>query len=327
VATRFGVGLLDSLPAMLRELAPSSVVTIADPRVIELHGWPLSGGERLPVAGGEAGKNLVEWQRLIDALVEIGADRECVVVAFGGGTTLDLAGFVAAAYLRGIRWICVPTTLLAQVDAAHGGKTGVDLPAAKNLVGAFHPPESVLCDTNLLATLPEREVAGGLAEVVKHGVIAGAELLRRAGRDEPAALVAAAARVKLGIVERDPLERGERRVLNLGHTLGHAFERASDYTLHHGEAVALGLRAACAIATSHCNFGEGADVEAALDRCALPRTAALSVDAVRAALRHDKKRRGKTLRWVLPVRIGDVRIYEDVPDELVASAIRDVCGS
>ena len=229
MATRFGAGIVESLPEVVRELAPSSVVTLADPRVVELHGWPLSAGERLPVTGGEAAKNLEEWRRLVDMLVDVGADRECVIVAFGGGATLDLAGFVAAAYLRGVRWIGVPTTLLAQVDAAHGGKTGVDHPAAKNLVGAFHPPESVLCDTNLLATLPEREVAGGLAEVVKHGVISGAELLRRAGRDDPAALVAAAARVKLGIVERDPLERGERRVLNLGHTLGHAFERASDY--------------------------------------------------------------------------------------------------
>jgi 3-dehydroquinate synthetase len=207
------------------------------------------------------------------------------------------------------------------VDAAHGGKTALDHPAAKNLIGAFHPPAEVLCDTDLLRTLPPREVRSGLAEVVKHAVIGAPALLERAGRDEAESLVAEAAAVKLAIVRRDPREGGERRLLNLGHTLGHAFERASGYALSHGEAVALGLRAACRIAARHCGFREGNAVEAALDRCGLPSRGALPFDALAAALAHDKKRVGARLRWVLPVKLGDVRPFDDVPEALVRECI------
>jgi 3-dehydroquinate synthetase len=214
----------------------------------------------------------------------------------------------------------VPTTLLAQVDAAHGGKTAIDHPAAKNLIGAFHPPVEVLCDTDLLRTLPAREVRSGLAEVVKHAVIGAPGLLDRVGRDDAATFVEEAAAVKLAIVARDPRERGERRLLNLGHTLGHALERASGYALSHGEAVALGLRAACRIAARHCGFREGAAVEAALDRCGLPSRGSLPFDSLEA-LKHDKKRAGGKLRWVLPVALGDVRVFDDVPERIARECL------
>jgi 3-dehydroquinate synthetase len=242
------------------------------------------------------------------------------VVAFGGGALLDVAGFAAATYLRGIRWVAVPTTLLAQVDAAHGGKTALDHAAGKNLIGAFHPPATVVCDTDLLRTLPPREICSGLAEVVKHAVIGAPGLLERAGRDDPASFVAEAAAVKLAIVARDPREQGERRLLNLGHTLGHAYEQASGYALSHGEAVALGLRAACRIAARHCGFRDGKAVEAALDRCGLPSRGALPFEALEA-LGHDKKRAGGRLRWVLPVALGDVRVFDDVPLGLVKECL------
>jgi len=315
-----GEGILEELPGFVEELAPSGVLVVADERVLALHPLPL-GAPRLLLQGGEGVKTVATWQRVIDALVAEGLDRDGCLVAFGGGALLDVAGFAAATYLRGIRWIAVPTTLLAQVDAAYGGKTALDHPAAKNLIGAFHAPAAVVSDTDLLRTLPEREVRSGLAEVVKHAVIGAPALLDRVGRIDPRWLVMEAAAVKLAIVRRDPREGGERRLLNLGHTLGHAFERASGYSLSHGEAVALGLRAACRIAARHCGFREGAAVEAALDRCGLPSRGALPFDDLLGALRHDKKRAGGALRWVLPVKLGDVRLFDDVPEALVRECL------
>jgi len=315
----FGPGILRELPGLVEALAPSGLHVVADERVAALHPLPLDA-HRILLSGGEGLKTPATWQRILDALVAKELDRDGLLVAFGGGALLDVAGFAAATYLRGVRWVAVPTTLLAQVDAAHGGKTAIDHPAGKNLVGAFHPPVEVLCDTDLLRTLPPREVRSGLAEVVKHAVIGAPALLQRAGRDEPASLVEEAAAVKLAIVKRDPRETGERRLLNLGHTLGHAFEQASGYSLSHGEAVALGLRAACRIAARHCGFREGAAVEAALDRCLLPSRGAHPLEAL-DALKHDKKRAKGTLRWVLPVALGDVRVFDDVPESLVRECI------
>lgn len=326
---RFRPGVRDSLGEVLPGLDPSEVYGVVDGVVRERFGLPAGLVEERVVAleGGEGCKNPLQWHDLLDRFVEAGLDREAVIVAVGGGTILDLAGFAAATYLRGVRWVALPTTLLAQVDAAHGGKTGIDHPAAKNLIGAFHAPAEVLVDSDYLSSLPPRDLRGGLAEVVKHGVIAQPGLLERVGRDDPAAFVEEATRVKLEIVARDPFERGERRHLNLGHTLGHAIERASGYALHHGEAVALGLRACCAIAETHCGFRERAKVEAALDRCGLPRRADFEGAVVGEALRHDKKRRAGRLRWVLPVALGVVRVFDDVPDEAVTAALREVAAT
>jgi 3-dehydroquinate synthetase len=313
-----------AIEAALRDRPATGYIVVADAAVAKLHEPPLAGEPYVALAGGAQRKSIATWRGLLDRMVAEGLDREAVLVAFGGGTVLDVAGFAAATYLRGIRWISVPTTLLAMVDAAHGGKTGIDHPAAKNLIGAFHPPVDVLLDPGLLATLPVRELRSGLAEVVKHGVIGDPELLEMAGRDDPATFVERAAKVKLDIVARDPREENERRLLNLGHTLGHAVEIASDYALAHGEAVAVGLRAACRIAADHCGFRQGEAVAAALDRCGLPATAAVDRADVRAALAHDKKRKGDRLRWVLPVALGNVCVYDDVPDDLVERALEGV---
>ncbi len=321
--SRFGAGIRNELHGLVGE---SAAFLVADRKVVGLHGLPLDTSHVL-IDADERIKTLDTWRQVLDALVDHGLDRDAVLIAFGGGVILDLAGFAAATYLRGIRWIALPTTLLAMVDAAHGGKTGVDHPEAKNLIGAFHPPIEVLADTDVLKTLPEREVRGGLAEVVKHAVIGAPDLLARAGRDDPASFVAEAAQVKLEIVARDLREQGERRHLNLGHTLGHAIERASGYALHHGEAVAIGLRAACRIAREHCGFQESAAVHEALDRCGLPHRAAVGREDVLRALRHDKKRRDRTLRWVLPLRVGSVQVFDDVPEDLVLAALDDVTPS
>ena len=168
--TRFGSGIRSEIPGIVAAIRPTSVVCVADERVIAHHGWPAEGA-RILLQARESNKNLKEWERILDELVSKRVDRDGLLLALGGGVTLDLAGFVAATYLRGIRWIALPTTLLAQVDAAHGGKTGVDHAAAKNLVGAFHPPEEVLADTDYLATLSDRDMRNGLAEVIKHGIL------------------------------------------------------------------------------------------------------------------------------------------------------------
>ena len=323
--TRFGAGIRESLPEFLAGLDPSGVFGVVDETVGRRFGAPAGlDGSKITVEGGERCKDITHWSGLLDRFIKAELDRHAVVVAVGGGTVLDLAGFAAAAYLRGVRWIAVPTTLLAQVDASHGGKTGIDHPAAKNLVGAFHAPSEVLVDLDYLESLPEREVRGGLAEVIKHGVISRPELLERVGRDDPAQFLETAAQVKLDIVARDPLEADERRLLNLGHTLGHAIEQASHYRLHHGEAVALGLRAAGILAERHCGFADRAVVEEALDRCGLPSKTDLPEWQVLAALRHDKKRREGTLRWILPVALGDVRVFDDVPDELISEALSGI---
>ena len=314
---------MTQLERALDRCAPSRVFTVIDGRVRELHGLPIEGPS-FTQEPGERNKTVECWRALIDAFVEERIDRDAVVLAIGGGATLDLAGFAAATYLRGVRWIAVPTTLLAMVDAAWGGKTGVDLPAAKNLVGAFHSPAEVVVTPEFLRTLPERETRAGLAEVIKHGVIGDVTLLDRAGRDDPASFVDDAARVKQEIVARDPLEKGERRLLNLGHTLGHALEQASGYALQHGEAVAIGLRAACRIAELHCGFTQREVVEEALDRCGLPAHTSLNEEAVLEALSHDKKRSRGALRWVLPLDLGDVRVFEKVPEEPVRIALREV---
>ncbi|MGH7162673.1 MAG: 3-dehydroquinate synthase, partial [Planctomycetota bacterium] len=250
---RFGSGVRTELESVLRALTPSEVYVVGDARVLELHGPPC-GGSVSVVRPGEACKTPDDLLGLFDGFAEAQLDRDAVVVGFGGGAALDLAGFAAAIWMRGVRWVAVPTTLLAQVDAAHGGKTGLNLPDGKNLVGAFHPPSEVVADSDYLATLPEAEVRAGLAEVVKHAVIGAPALLDRAGRSDPPSFVEEAARVKLAIVARDPYERGERRLLNLGHTLGHALETATRHRVRHGDAVAVGLRAACAMAERHCGF-------------------------------------------------------------------------
>jgi 3-dehydroquinate synthetase len=237
-------------------------------------------------------------------------DREGLVVALGGGSTCDLAGFVAATHLRGVGWAPVPTTLVGQVDAAIGGKTGIDLERGKNLVGTFHWPTRVIADPELLATLPEAELENGLAEVVKTGLLAGEPLWEL----ERAEQVRRCAAFKAAVCLRDPLDRGERAQLNLGHTFAHALETASGYTLPHGRAVALGLVAALRLS----GLDEDARFVAELLHA---EPVSLDREAARDALALDKKRVGGRARLVLLAGRGNPRIGVELEPREIESAL------
>jgi len=290
----------------------------------------------LAVPSGEASKSIEQAERLWSQLVQCQADRKTVIVAVGGGVVGDLAGFVAATFARGLSLFQVPTTLLAQVDSGVGGKVGINLPAAKNIVGAFWQPRGVLIDPEVLATLPEREYRSGLAEIVKYGVILDAaffeyleqhagELLAR----EPAALehvIARSCRLKADVVEQDERElTGLRAVLNYGHTFCHAIETVSGYgTYLHGEAVAIGMVCASRLAEGLGRIGGDLTARqiSLLNRLGLPTAAVgLSHDDLLAAMRRDKKAEHGRLRFVLPSRLGHVELVEGIGVEDVRKAM------
>ena len=290
------------------------------------------------VPAGERHKKLATVERVQRALLRRGADRSTCVIALGGGVVGDLAGFVAATYMRGIDWIAAPTSLLAMVDAAVGGKVGVNLAMTKNATGAFHQPRAVWVATGLLRTLPDRERRSGLGEVVKYGMIADPRLFRnlereagawRAPRAEAdAALVARCVRIKARFVAVDEREGGVRAALNFGHTVGHALEGDGNRGLRHGEAVGLGMLAATAIAAQ-------VGIAAATQR---PRLAALltalglpthvprrvSVAVLRSAWRRDKKTQGGVPRFVLTPDIGTVSVGHHIPDEIIVHALQGI---
>jgi shikimate kinase/3-dehydroquinate synthase len=304
-----GVGMLEQLARLVPEEAP--VALVADARVAGIYGADaqLALGKRVAsmheLPAGEAAKSGSVCERLWR---ELALDRDGVLVALGGGSTTDAAGFVAATYLRGVRWVPVPTTLLGQVDAAIGGKTALNLPEGKNLVGAFHWPARTVVDPALLATLPAPELHAGLAEVVKTGLLAGEPFW---GLPRPEQVRRCAA-FKTAVCLRDPYERGPRTALNLGHTFAHALEAASDYRVAHGEAVALGLLAALRLS------GLEEDVVAEQLR---PEPVQVDRDRAWAALQRDKKRADGEVRLVLLDAPGKPRIDATVPEAEVRSAL------
>lgn len=257
---------------------------------------------------GEKGKTLPQIEKAAGQLLQAGLTRGSLVVALGGGAVTDAAGFLAATFMRGVDWVALPTTLLSMVDAAIGGKTGVNLPLAKNAVGAFHPPLAVLSDPSALRTLPERELRSGFGEVLKYGAIRPSLLDELAGCARvckaSVRLVADCARVKIEVVEADPREKGQRKLLNLGHTFGHGVEAAGRFSRYkHGEAVAVGLAFAFRLAHRLGRVGDGAvaKVEEALVGARLPvRVPAGVARRARALMEHDKKRVTRGLLWVLP---------------------------
>ena len=298
--------------------------------------------EPVIVPAGEAAKTLEQAGRLYDAMLKMGLDRASVVVALGGGVVTDLGGFVAATYMRGIPWVGIATTLLAQVDASVGGKTAVDHPECKNLIGAFHQPAAVFADVAMLTTLPEEEFRTGLAEVVKHAVIRDARLfaLLEAQADrilarDPAVLepiVARNVRIKADVVMADERESGLRRILNYGHTIGHAVESlamqssaaAGGLAMTHGRAVALGMIAEAHIAERRGLVGRAvAERQRRLLECfGLPvRAAGLDPARCLEVMRHDKKAEAGRMVFVLPESIGAVRIANDVTDDEVREAL------
>ncbi|MCI0569014.1 MAG: 3-dehydroquinate synthase [Acidobacteria bacterium] len=322
-----GSGILRHLPRILRRFAPAHrYFLITDSTVARLHGRAVHSALRksglradfLMVAAGERSKTRESKARLEDRMLALGGGRDSAVIAIGGGMVGDLAGFTAATYLRGIPFVAVPTTLLAMVDAALGGKTAVDHPRGKNLIGAFHHPKAVLADVQALRTLSEREYRSGLAEVVKTAVVGDAALFRRLERStatilsrHPEALaevITACCRLKARVVAADEREAGLRVILNFGHTLGHALEHLSRYRLAHGEAVAIGmvLEARAAEAAGIMKRGEPGRIEALLTSLGIPLTPPKRLSAARilAAARVDKKSRHGTLLYAVPRRVG-----------------------
>jgi shikimate kinase/3-dehydroquinate synthase len=288
----------------------------------------------ITVAPGEAAKSFRSLEGVWRALARARVGRDDAVLGLGGGSVTDLAGFAAATYARGIRWVAVPTTLLGMVDAAIGGKTAIDLPEGKNLAGAFHDPAAVVMDIRLLESLLPRERRSGLAEVVKTGVVAERALFDQVDRSADAlrdgdtqalfTAVAACVRVKGGIVSADPRETGIRLSLNFGHTFGHALEAATRYRRYaHGEAVALGMVFASALAEKLDLSGPDLrlQLEGLLERIGLP-TRCRVPSAVWEIVERDKKRHGGRTRWILPRRIGRVSVVEDVPPRALRSAAR-----
>jgi len=325
-----GRGLFADLPALLRRHCPAhAYALVTDSHVEPLHAAPLTArlrgaGLSVEVLGfpaGERHKTRDTWAAISDRMLAAHLGRDCAVIALGGGVVGDVAGFVAATYLRGVPYVQVPTTLLAMIDASIGGKTGVDTSAGKNLIGAFHQPRLVVADLDALDTLPPAHVAAGMAEAVKHGAIADAayfafldaerEPIRR--RDAPTLerVVARSVEIKAQVVAGDEREAGRRAVLNFGHTIGHAVEAVSRFEMLHGEAIAVGMahEARLAERLGIAEPGTAARIAGTLAgyglSLELPGGAgAAGTNALLDAMRQDKKARGGAIRFALPTRVG-----------------------
>jgi 3-dehydroquinate synthase len=300
------------------------------------------------IPAGEQHKTREQWAAITDMLLANGCGRDTTIVALGGGVIGDLAGFVAATYMRGVPVVQIPTTLLAMVDASVGGKTAVDTPAGKNLVGAFHPPAIVVIDPATLASLPHRELRAGLAEVIKHGVVADnaefevvhailpALLSANPPQRELESLIERSVRIKATIVAADERELGLRKVLNFGHTIGHGIEAASDYALLHGEAIAMGMVAEARLAerAGIADSGTANAIEDAVMRAGLPTRGfptRIATDRVLQLMRSDKKQRRGVLEYSLPKRIGEMAGEDSawgipIPDELTMEVISELRG-
>ena len=334
-----GRGLLDTVGTWLAELTKTRVAAlVADDVVDALYGDQVAASlaeagfhvARTTFAHGEPHKNLATYTNILDFLAESGLTRSDVVVALGGGVTGDMVGFAAATYLRGVAVAQIPTTLLAMVDSSVGGKTGVDLPMGKNLVGAFHQPIGVLCDPNVLDTLPSEVFADGVAEAIKYGVLCDEPLFETLAtgdyRDTLESIIQRCVAIKAEICAGDECDRGQRQLLNLGHTLGHAIERCSEYRMPHGHAVGVGMVYAVriAIGLGLCDAAVLPRLMHALQNNQLPTEAPYQADTLACVARSDKKRAGDTLTFVLPRAIGHCELYP-VPvaslPELAASAL------
>ncbi len=343
-----GAGLRQRWGDLLAQVLPGRRFwVVSDTRVGQLYGQEMVDhlnhrglpADLLTVARGERSKSWPVVARLTQQLLDLGADRSSALVALGGGVVGDLTGFLAAVFMRGIPVVQVPTTLLAMVDAAIGGKTAINIPAGKNLVGAFHQPRLVLLDPEFLLSLPARERRNGLAEVVKAGFIRDVGLLevlagpgRTLFRDRQlqdrellTEVIGRAAGIKAEVVAADEREGDLRRILNFGHTLGHALEKASHFRLKHGEAVALGMVAALDFSVqltglSAAEAREGRELLASLglpvDRPHLPR------DEIFGALKVDKKKQGERLVFVLLKRLGEAVVYPEVPLAMIDEWLR-----
>ncbi len=342
-----GAGLLTSLAGRLSAYTRGRIFVLTSPPVWALWGEQFlasfAGGPEpaiLFLPAGESAKRLSAIERLAEELARSGADRASLLVAFGGGIVGDMGGFLAAIYMRGILYVQVPTTLLAQVDSSVGGKTGANLAAGKNLVGAFHHPAAVFADTEVLATLPPRELRAGLMESVKAGIIRDADLFQllesRAGEllgdsavqtEFLGEIVARSVAIKAEVVGQDERESGLRMLLNLGHTVGHAIEAVTSYrVLLHGEAVGWGMLAAAYIAGRRALLSgeDGARISALVRALGSLQPFTATPEALFEATGRDKKSSAGVRRFVLPCAIGEAVVVEDVTDAELLEAIEVV---
>ena len=338
-----GAGLLARLDTLLDEAGVTAQrVVVSSPTVWKAHGAgiarALGSVEPILVPDGERSKTAHTVARIYDVLIRMAADRSVTIVAIGGGVIGDVVGFAAATYLRGVGLVHVPTTLLAQVDSSIGGKVGINHALGKNLIGSFHQPLAVFADPEVLGTLPRREFRAGLYEVVKYGMIADSGLFERVGRDlraivrreqeALATVIADSCRIKARVVSEDERESGLRRILNFGHTAGHAIEAVTKYRrFRHGEAVAYGMLAVADLGVRRGVFAEAersalADLVARLGP--LPAVSDLSAQALVEAMRRDKKVREGRLHVVLPTGIGATRIVDDVTDDEFQESLRAI---
>ncbi len=340
-------GLLDRLGELAREVVPASrAAIISDQTVAALYGQRAvqslaAAGYRadlLPFPPGDASKSLAQAERLYDGLAAAGIERSSLIVTLGGGVSGDLGGFVAATWLRGVPFIQVPTTLEADVDASVGGKVAVNHASGKNMVGAFYQPRRVVMDVDCLSSLDKRELAAGLAESIKHGLIRDAELfawhesqaerILACDRAVMAELLERNVRIKAAVVAADEREGHLRAILNFGHTFGHAVESHLRYQWRHGECVAVGMVAACRIGQARGLIGEPevARIEALLARLGLPTRVPedIPVQVLLDWMKKDKKVKAGKIQFVLPKGIGDVLITDDVSEEELRAAARAI---
>jgi 3-dehydroquinate synthase len=339
-------GLLRSAATALRDLIPAEarIVAITSPRIRKQWGSTLQKSfsragrkiEILEMSDGERSKKLSQLEKLAASLVKRGADRRSVILAMGGGVVGDVGGFLASVFMRGVPVVQIPTTLLAQVDAAIGGKTGVNLALGKNLVGTFHQPLAVLVDPDVLTTLPEREYRSGLFEAMKYGVIRNPEIfeLMESERDELLGrdgvalekLITECIRVKADVVSADERESGERRILNFGHTIGHALESETGYKrLLHGEAVGVGMIAAALIGYALDKTDSLTAQRIIATVCAYGPLPKLKVQGRRILKRllADKKTVGGVPHFVLPTGISTVEVIKDIPQRIILHAVEE----
>lgn len=345
-----GPGLIDRAGEVLGPIAADRhVFIVSDKTVATLHLDRLKAGlkshvrrqNHFTVPAGEASKSMSVLSRLLDDILAAGIDRSALLVAFGGGVVGDLAGFAAASLLRGVDFVQVPTSLLAQVDSSVGGKTGVNAAAGKNLIGAFYQPKAVLADTSLLASLPDRDLRAGYAEVVKYGLLGNAKFFTWLEQNREAILklkpdaikhaVYTSCQAKASIVELDERENGKRALLNLGHTFAHAFEAEAGYSgkLLHGEAVAAGMGLAfdLSVKLGICSVDDSTRVKAHLQAVGLPtrqvELAAGNASASRLLghMQHDKKVRDEKMHFILVRAIGDAFVSGDVPPDEVKALL------
>ncbi|MHB8138973.1 MAG: 3-dehydroquinate synthase [Smithellaceae bacterium] len=344
---RIGKGILDRMILLIaKNHKAARYVIVTDSNVNRLYGHAVQDAMTqaglkasiIEIPAGESSKNISTVMTIAGKLLAAGADRETLLVALGGGVVGDLTGFIASVYMRSVPYIQIPTTLVGQLDSSIGGKTAVDLPQGKNLLGTFYQPRAVFVDLNFLDTLPDQEFNNGLAEMIKYGIIEDEKLFKLLEEDMAVVksrdtalllkIIETCCRIKKSIVEIDECEHGLRRILNFGHTLGHALEAASDYKLSHGEGVALGMIAAARLSAKlhYLSDDESSRVERVIARAGLPTriNKAIKTDAVIRRFKMDKKKKDGVIHFVLVKKIGMPFVNGSINEQLIDDVLEEM---